>query len=127
MTQNPDSELGFQIIGVGKSFTVYADSLDNKKEWMIILQDTITKHKQNYNNKGGEAIDNHAAAVWIPDDAVDDCMLCKKEFSQFLRRKHHCRRCGIIICSECSRNKAIVPGVDKSKEVRICDKCKDKN
>jgi len=114
-----DIELGFQIMGVGKSFTVYAENQDQKIEWITILRDTIAKHKSNFR---GSTL-SQAAAIWIPDDEVSDCMQCNKAFS-ILRRRHHCRKCGSIICAECSKTKAIIPGVDKAKEVRICDYCK---
>jgi len=120
----PDSEFAFQIIGVGKSFIVYADSLDHKQEWRSILNVTIEKHKEHH-RLGGGVVEDEAAVVWIPDDAVDDCMICSKEFNSLLRRKHHCRKCGKIVCGECSKGKAIVPGVSKHKEVRVCDKCKE--
>jgi len=119
-----DNELAFQIIGVGKSFTVYADSVDHKREWMTILEETISMHKANHLQARGTLIEDESAAVWIPDSAVKECMICSKEFN-LITRKHHCRRCGGIVCAECSKNKAIVPGVDKYKEVRICSRCKD--
>ncbi|OQS04297.1 myosin, partial [Thraustotheca clavata] len=36
----------------------------------------------------------------IPDQDVDACMLCKYPFN-FIVRRHHCRRCGIVGCSDC--------------------------
>jgi len=116
----------FQIKGYGKSFTVYADALEDKQEWMRILDDTINTHKENYKDQKHRGIhddnEEEAAAVWIPDDQTSRCMSCRREFNM-IRRRHHCRRCGDIVCGDCSKNKAIVPGVNKEKEVRICDPC----
>ena len=42
--------------------------------------------------------------LWVADDSVDNCALCQVEFS-FTQRKHHCRFCGKIVCSACSRNR----------------------
>eukprot|EP01100_Stratorugosa_tubuloviscum_P002343 TRINITY_DN1546_c1_g2_i1.p1 TRINITY_DN1546_c1_g2~~TRINITY_DN1546_c1_g2_i1.p1 ORF type:complete len:207 (-),score=94.81 TRINITY_DN1546_c1_g2_i1:156-776(-) len=39
---------------------------------------------------------------WLDDDEFKNCPLCLKSFSIFTRRKHHCRRCGTVICQDCS-------------------------
>ncbi|KAK5110464.1 hypothetical protein LTR62_005815 [Meristemomyces frigidus] len=36
-------------------------------------------------------------AHWKPDVASDDCVICHETFTWFFRR-HHCRRCGDIVC-----------------------------
>ncbi|VEU24392.1 DEKNAAC105503, partial [Brettanomyces naardenensis] len=41
--------------------------------------------------------------VWQPDDEIEHCALCLKNFTFFLR-KHHCRMCGRIVCASCSSN-----------------------
>ena len=41
-------------------------------------------------------------AIWMPDKRFDRCFKCNVQFS-FLIRKHHCRACGRIFCSECSK------------------------
>ncbi|XP_050413256.1 rabenosyn-5 [Patella vulgata] len=38
---------------------------------------------------------------WVPDGAVPACLSCEESFS-ILRRKHHCRLCGGIMCNKCS-------------------------
>ncbi|XP_067686347.1 uncharacterized protein [Haliotis asinina] len=38
--------------------------------------------------------------VWVPDNQASRCMQCDAKFT-FFRRKHHCRRCGIIVCKAC--------------------------
>jgi FYVE/RhoGEF/PH domain-containing protein 5/6 len=119
----PGNELAFQIIGVGKSFTVYADSIDEKQEWMSILEETISQHKD-FHNRSGNIAEDETAPLWIPNDSVNECMSCTKEFT-LIRRKHHCRRCGQIICDECSKTRAIITAVARYKGVRICDKCKE--
>eukprot|EP00439_Symbiodinium_sp_Y106_P050367 s1067_g6.t1 len=43
----------------------------------------------------------HCAAVWVPNDASDVCMECGKEFG-ILRRRHHCRACGRLLCGICA-------------------------
>lgn len=39
--------------------------------------------------------------VWEADETALDCRRCHKKFTFFLR-KHHCRRCGLVVCASCS-------------------------
>nr|XP_054759360.1 zinc finger FYVE domain-containing protein 26-like [Lytechinus pictus] len=58
---------------------------------------------------------------WVPDDKVSNCMVCQDRFSMFNRR-HHCRRCGRVVCWKCSQLRAVVDGYGDT-PVRICDQC----
>ncbi|XP_005095950.2 FYVE, RhoGEF and PH domain-containing protein 6 [Aplysia californica] len=49
------------------------------------------------------------------------CMLCLSEFTITWRR-HHCRSCGRVICSQCSDNKAPLRYM-KYQPARVCDEC----
>ena len=40
------------------------------------------------------------APVWMNDIESDSCMKCTAIFT-FRRRRHHCRACGLIFCSNC--------------------------
>tara|TARA_Y100000389_G_scaffold168329_1_gene173927 strand:+ start:3906 stop:5960 length:2055 start_codon:yes stop_codon:yes gene_type:complete len=40
--------------------------------------------------------------IWIPNDKIKKCFKCNVEFG-LLTRKHHCRICGRIFCSDCSK------------------------
>ena len=39
---------------------------------------------------------------WQPDSSQNKCLCCSKEFKILMRRRHHCRFCGNIFCSDCS-------------------------
>eukprot|EP00757_Euglenozoa_sp_SAG-D1_P025033 gene25033-10893_t len=43
-------------------------------------------------------------ALWQQDGEAESCNNCEKNF-QIWRRKHHCRKCGNIYCSDCSDKK----------------------
>jgi hypothetical protein len=55
---------------------------------------------------GGGLQGEEAAAVWVPDDAADACTQCRSKFT-LLRRRHHCRACGAVVCQSCSGNKVL--------------------
>lgn len=60
---------------------------------------------------------------WIPDDIVNSCKLCEKQFGCFVR-KHHCRICGDIFCSKCS-NRFDYFHPFYNRKVRICVDCEN--
>eukprot|EP01124_Arcella_intermedia_P028362 TRINITY_DN5748_c0_g1_i4.p1 TRINITY_DN5748_c0_g1~~TRINITY_DN5748_c0_g1_i4.p1 ORF type:complete len:1000 (+),score=185.87 TRINITY_DN5748_c0_g1_i4:72-3071(+) len=123
-----ESGFAFQIKGQGKSFTVYAESPEQKQEWLHILSETIKKQKEhfqrlhNIEETENSKLNPEPAAVWVPDDQVILCQVCQTEFN-LIRRRHHCRNCGKIICGDCSKSRRIVQSVKKDKEVRVCDEC----
>jgi len=114
---NDSSGLSFSVFSYGKSFTLYTSNAKEKQEWISVLEDNIKECKKYLVQQ------QETAPVWVPDGSSMHCMRCKKEFSTFIRR-HHCRKCGSVICGDCSKNKAIIQGVDSDKEVRVCDDCK---
>jgi hypothetical protein len=44
--------------------------------------------------------------VWQPDESSPNCVLCTRAFNP-IRRRHHCRACGILICDCCSRRRTL--------------------
>lgn len=42
---------------------------------------------------------------WVPDNHTDRCMSCETTIFSILVRRHHCRRCGRLVCYSCSRHK----------------------
>jgi hypothetical protein len=38
---------------------------------------------------------------WLPEEMVKLCPSCAKSFN-IARRKHHCRLCGSVMCTDCS-------------------------
>lgn len=41
------------------------------------------------------------APAWQPDSAAAACFLCSTKFT-FFNRRHHCRKCGRLVCADCS-------------------------
>ncbi|KAG5313582.1 ZFY26 protein, partial [Pseudoatta argentina] len=42
---------------------------------------------------------------WIPNDRARECSCCKAVIFSMFNRRHHCRRCGRVICAMCSRHR----------------------
>ena len=45
---------------------------------------------------------------WVPDKEQGKCIGCDRSFS-LIRRRHHCRACGLIFCNDCSSDKCLIP------------------
>ncbi|EHB17633.1 Zinc finger FYVE domain-containing protein 26 [Heterocephalus glaber] len=59
---------------------------------------------------------------WVPDETESICMVCHKEHFSMFNRRHHCRRCGRLVCSSCSTKKMVVEGC-RENPTRVCDQC----
>jgi len=102
-----------------KSFIVWAETADKAKEWNNAIIETVATYRNKVSAKsGGEGI----APMWTPNNATASCECCDTEFGM-LTFKHHCRKCGAIVCASCSSFSFLLPNVDKHKAVRVCDSC----
>ena len=62
---------------------------------------------------------------WVPDEEGVGCSICHSEFS-ITKRRHHCRKCGGLVCGNCSDHFLVLPDSGNSSEVRVCDNCEIK-
>ncbi|KAI8380893.1 uncharacterized protein BYT42DRAFT_494355 [Radiomyces spectabilis] len=46
--------------------------------------------------------------AWEKNEQALDCRRCNRWFNLLIRR-HHCRRCGLIVCDRCSTNRVMLP------------------
>lgn len=76
-------------------------------------------------NSWEEVSKTEEAIKWVPDHAVNCCMSCNTVFT-FLKRKHHCRKCGRIFCYDCAHHYIPVESELLNKPVRVCESCYDK-
>ena len=44
------------------------------------------------------------APFWVPDSEALNCMICDAKFT-LVKRRHHCRGCGHVLCSVCCSDK----------------------
>ncbi|XP_060074017.1 pleckstrin homology domain-containing family F member 2-like isoform X1 [Ylistrum balloti] len=110
---------GWKIISPKKSFVVYAATTTEKTQWMshikkcvndLLLKRGITQDTAN------------DSPVWVPDDEATVCMHCNKYQFSVINRRHHCRKCGKVVCGPCSNQKWLLPQ-QSSKPIRICLTC----
>ncbi|DAZ92994.1 TPA: hypothetical protein N0F65_011491 [Lagenidium giganteum] len=62
--------------------------------------------------------------TWVNDKDRQCCHLCLKTFTN-MRRKHHCRACGEIICRNCSLYKSVDLQSVGLTTLRVCKSCMD--
>lgn len=82
----------FQVLSNQKSFTVFAESPEDKEAWIRDINKAIQLNNQlkygsstqNKEPHAGEAAD--VAPVWVPDKLLKNCMLCDVKFTALNRR-----------------------------------------
>merc|ERR1712087_369449 len=108
----------FTIVSEKKSFVVYTDTIEEAAKWTKCIKECIAEQSEKAHS-GHYKTDSHAAGVWVPDSHQKTCTLCSQKFT-FVNRRHHCRRCGMLVCGKCSKYK--LPNAE-SVEQRACKKC----
>lgn len=101
-----------------KSFAVSAVTFAEKIEWMRHTEDCAKLALK----KTDRLSDVEHAAPWIPDKATDICMRCTKNKFSFIHRRHHCRKCGFVVCRVCSNQKLSIPAISKNPQ-KVCLLC----
>nr|XP_039261154.1 pleckstrin homology domain-containing family F member 2-like [Styela clava] len=117
--ENGSLRNGWLIISPTKSFAVYAQTSMEKQEWMSHMRRGIEEQKV----KAGITDDTtDVAPQWVPDNDANQCMRCKKTKFSAINRRHHCRKCGFVVCNACSSHRAIIP-YQSTKPIRVCGVC----
>ncbi|TDH67897.1 hypothetical protein CCR75_002482 [Bremia lactucae] len=63
---------------------------------------------------------------WVNDAKRTNCSLCVQSFG-LLKRRHHCRVCGEVVCSACTVFKMVKGDQDVAVKMRVCKACLAKN
>eukprot|EP01102_Stenamoeba_stenopodia_P020525 TRINITY_DN8035_c0_g1_i2.p1 TRINITY_DN8035_c0_g1~~TRINITY_DN8035_c0_g1_i2.p1 ORF type:complete len:835 (-),score=213.56 TRINITY_DN8035_c0_g1_i2:232-2736(-) len=121
-SNQPEMKNAFHIIAKEKSFTVIAKTPEEKAVWVGTLTATIESllSTQSQDNTSASTPSNDSAPVWVPDYHAQYCAVCNTQFTM-LKRRHHCRKCGLVVCGNCSENKRKLQ--QNTKAVRVCDTC----
>lgn len=94
------------------TFKIPKSVVDTRDGRTIIkyLSDTMGRWDLNVDEK----------AHWVPDDECSKCCHCSKPFTT-LKRRHHCRVCGLIFCNKDCDTVAEIPGLRVPG--RLCVNC----
>jgi hypothetical protein len=110
-----------------KSFYICVPSPEARDSWFKDYTNAMVKRKvqaQKQPADGGLSLAGLSVApIWRPNDTSGLCSRCNAEFSIMLRR-HHCRKCGNIVCDNCSKDRVVIANIDNGKAVRVCAPCK---
>lgn len=106
-----------------------AASAEEKEAWINKLKETVdelTTKRESYRRGSKLEVMNEGdlgkkAPAWVRDEAVSMCMLCDILFTR-IRRRHHCRACGRVVCGNCSGFKAPLE-YKNGKQEKICEIC----
>jgi len=58
---------------------------------------------------------------WVPDTDANSCMQCQQKFT-VIKRRHHCRACGQVLCNKCCGLRARLEYMNFA-EARVCQPC----
>ena len=137
-------DLIFHVISPAKSFALICKNTDEKSRWIEAFNSTIAAYHRNRSTLKLETItptvmsnsdpeDQYAAPIWVPDDSCLACMDCQQLFT-VIRRRHHCRACGRVLCNKCSDRRTVLPSqymvmnaaaINSAPYVRVCNSCFD--
>ena len=82
---------------------VFCDTTNEAQTWLADIKTCIDEQAKKALS-GHYKTDSHSAGVWVPDSHAKNCTVCNDKFS-FVNRRHHCRRCGALVCGKCSKYK----------------------
>eukprot|EP00026_Physarum_polycephalum_P004104 Phypoly_transcript_04121.p1 GENE.Phypoly_transcript_04121~~Phypoly_transcript_04121.p1 ORF type:complete len:678 (+),score=110.34 Phypoly_transcript_04121:137-2170(+) len=141
----PKHKNAFQIICKEKSFTVFAATPEEKRSWYSSFESAFSninhepspspparfsKHFSYANllastNTSQRPLtpnteESESAPVWVPDSDAERCMHCSVKFTAF-KRRHHCRKCGKVVCAKCSNYSYKLDNLNKT--ARVCAFC----
>lgn len=115
---------GWKIISPSKSFVVYAATAVEKQQWISHIKkcvgDLLVKRGKTQSEVG-----EMDSPVWVPDSSAAKCMHCHRSEFSMLNRRHHCRKCGKVVCNDCSSKRWMLPQ-QSSKPLRVCLTCYEK-
>ncbi|KRX49855.1 FYVE, RhoGEF and PH domain-containing protein 6 [Trichinella murrelli] len=139
LPKNDATSKEFHLRSQRRSIIILAKSLSERDEWIKAIKEAMQMSKSRFSdsNLTLEQSENSSvhgdkqspteeigrkAPPWVPDDRVTMCQHCITPFTT-LRRRHHCRACGKVICRRCI-GKAPLEYADFSVEI-VCPLCYD--
>ncbi|XP_039604561.1 FYVE, RhoGEF and PH domain-containing protein 2-like [Polypterus senegalus] len=127
----------FLVSGKLRTLELQARSQDEMEAWIKACQQAIDQNEKKTESfkaavssmsedqqrvpvKGQEL--GKRAPQWVRDNLVSMCMRCREPFNAIIRRRHHCRACGYVVCWKCSDYKTSLE-YDEMRLNRVCLEC----
>ncbi|CAH1155707.1 unnamed protein product [Phaedon cochleariae] len=116
-----DSPTDLTFSGKESSANVYAVDVNEGRSLPNVLKrisNLLALKSSNLQDYG----DTELKQYWMPDSVSKECYECSEKFTTF-RRRHHCRVCGQIFCSQCCNQQ--IPGkiFGCTGDLRVCTYC----
>jgi len=115
-----ESETSFSIASPNKSFVVLGPDAATTLDWVDRIEAALAEAAASSASEAEEELVH--APVWVPDKAAPNCSNCQAAFTLF-KRRHHCRRCGNVVCDKCSPHRWYLPHIDATRAQRMCNNC----
>ncbi|KAJ8370198.1 hypothetical protein SKAU_G00102260 [Synaphobranchus kaupii] len=126
----------FLVSGTTRTLEFQARSQADMEAWIKACEHAIGQNEKNsesfksatnsQNQELQQVLESQElgtrAPQWIRDSLVSMCMRCGDTFNALIRRRHHCRACGHVVCWKCSDFKAALQ-YDDNKVNRVCRAC----
>jgi len=117
----------FQIVNSVKSFQVFADSEEDKFQWLQALNSVVQTFKTSReilhakDKKNCMAVFQTGRMKFCQRQRKKNGMPCSNKFGVFVQR-HNCHKCGVLCCDACSPYKVFINSGDRKKH-RVCTVC----
>jgi len=123
LPKDGSEELGADQAAIDDKGDSSGDDSDKEKDLATALASSSIVASSDQDAAVGAA---KTKADWVPNEAAESCFKCDKAFT-LLRRRHHCRACGLLCCAECAprTNKSswMTKSKDESTYKRLCMDC----
>eukprot|EP01083_Nonionella_stella_P291239 991095_1 len=113
-----DSSTDFYIYNKSTPILLRASSMKEMIDWVRRIKEASRAASESLSSSKGRFL----LSDWVADDSSNVCAVCNVEFS-FFQRKHHCRRCGNLVCAGCSPGSVIFPHLDRKMPQKVCSEC----
>lgn len=115
VSDDEETANGWRIKTKTRSCMVLAQTAEEKLEWIRRMKKCIEWLRK---------AERCRPTFWVVDSEARWCMSCDVVRFDWLQRRHHCRKCGLVVCGSCSRRRFLLPRMGL-KPVRVCDPCYD--
>ncbi|PAA50870.1 hypothetical protein BOX15_Mlig002541g1 [Macrostomum lignano] len=108
-----------------KSFRVVCNTAAEAEQWAQRIRLCSEDCRRRLGLSAGISPAAETSPIWVPDSAASVCMHCKTAQFGVVNRRHHCRRCGAVVCAPCSNRTWLFPSISATPQ-RVCLTCYNK-